>query len=231
MCLCPGPQSVWLQQYCRFQWAQVVPCPPQTVLTGLCGGSRQVCTLAFCLLACHACAGQLTTPLSNTYYQHKPCMSSWWKRPVVFHLMYVLLSEAAVPSEQHDCWGIWLTALSVEQAQASMAMGAGHSLQVFPCQCRCPMPDGVYRNQLIFDITIVMCRRCVYVRDLQALSHLTNLSILNLHLQRARGMAGQVTLRGLWGLVECSSQLSEIHLTGYMSTQLLVPGRVPGVGL
>lgn len=68
-------------------------------------------------------------------------------------------------------------------------------------------------------------------KDLHALSHLTSLHTLNMHLQRPRGLAGQVTLRGLWHLVELSPSLSAINLTGYMETQLLVPGRVPGVGI
>ncbi|KAF6246658.1 hypothetical protein COO60DRAFT_1707554 [Scenedesmus sp. NREL 46B-D3] len=67
--------------------------------------------------------------------------------------------------------------------------------------------------------------------DLHALSHLTALRSLSMHLQRPRGLAGQVTLRGLWNLVELSPNLATLNLTGYMETQLLVPGRVPGVGI
>jgi hypothetical protein len=62
-------------------------------------------------------------------------------------------------------------------------------------------------------------------------SHLTALRSLSMHLQRPRGLAGQVTLRGLWNLVELSPNLATLNLTGYMETQLLVPGRVPGVGM
>ncbi|WIA30465.1 hypothetical protein OEZ86_000549 [Tetradesmus obliquus] len=68
-------------------------------------------------------------------------------------------------------------------------------------------------------------------KDLHALSNLTALRSLSMHLQRPRGLAGQVTLRGLWSLVELSPNLATLNLTGYMETQLLVPGRVPGVGL
>lgn len=67
-------------------------------------------------------------------------------------------------------------------------------------------------------------------KDLHALAHLTRLEELSMHLQRPRGIAGQVTLRGLWDLVERSPKLATINLTGYMCTQLLVPGRVPGIG-
>lgn len=67
-------------------------------------------------------------------------------------------------------------------------------------------------------------------RDLHALSHLTKVSELSMHVQRPRGIAGRVTLRGLWNLVEMSPRLAVINLSGYMETQLLVPGRVPGVG-
>jgi hypothetical protein len=52
-----------------------------------------------------------------------------------------------------------------------------------------------------------------------------------MHLQRPRGLAGQVTLRGLWHLVELSPNLATLNLTGYMETKLLVPGRVPGIGI
>ena len=68
--------------------------------------------------------------------------------------------------------------------------------------------------------------------DLPALSSLISLQSLTLHLQRpSRGLAGRVTLRGLWGLVQHSQQLAQIKLTGAMETLLLVPGRMPGVGL
>jgi hypothetical protein len=52
-----------------------------------------------------------------------------------------------------------------------------------------------------------------------------------MHLQRPRGLAGQVTLQGLWQLVELSPNLATLNLTGYMETKLLVPSRVPGIGI
>lgn len=68
--------------------------------------------------------------------------------------------------------------------------------------------------------------------DLPALQSLTALETLQLHLQKpSRGLAGRVTLRGLWGLAEHSPVLAEIRLTGAINTLLLVPGRMPGVGL
>jgi hypothetical protein len=73
--------------------------------------------------------------------------------------------------------------------------------------------------------------------DLPALTSLTHLQSLELHLHKPnRGFAGRVTLRGLWNLAEQSKQLAEIHLIkmschdGAMQTLLLVPGRLPGVG-
>lgn len=68
--------------------------------------------------------------------------------------------------------------------------------------------------------------------DLPSLTALTSLQVLHLHLQKhSRGLAGKVTLRGLWNLAEQSKQLQEIKLTGAMETTLMVPGRAPGVGL
>jgi hypothetical protein len=68
--------------------------------------------------------------------------------------------------------------------------------------------------------------------DLPALLALTSLQKLQLHLQKpSRGLAGRVTLRGLWNLAQTSQQLAEIKLTGAMETLLLVPGRAPGAGL
>lgn len=68
--------------------------------------------------------------------------------------------------------------------------------------------------------------------DLSSLTHLTALSSLHLHLEKpSRGLAGRVTLRGLWNLAEQSDRLAEIRLFGAMETLLLVPGRMPGVGL
>jgi hypothetical protein len=52
-----------------------------------------------------------------------------------------------------------------------------------------------------------------------------------MHLQRPRGEADPVTLRGLWHLVELSPNLATLNLTGYMQTKLLVPGRVPWIGI
>lgn len=67
--------------------------------------------------------------------------------------------------------------------------------------------------------------------DLPALTALTTLTALHLHLQKpSRGLAGRVTLRGLWGLAQSVSTLQEIRLTGAMETTLMVPGRAPGVG-
>jgi hypothetical protein len=68
--------------------------------------------------------------------------------------------------------------------------------------------------------------------DLPALLALTSLQKLHLHLQKpSRGLAGRVTLRGLWNLAQTSQQLAEIKLTGAMETMRLVPGRAPGAGL
>jgi hypothetical protein len=67
--------------------------------------------------------------------------------------------------------------------------------------------------------------------DLPALTALTALQKLSLHLQKpSRGLAGRVTLRGLWGLAQSARNLQEIRLTGAMETTLMVPGRAPGVG-
>lgn len=68
--------------------------------------------------------------------------------------------------------------------------------------------------------------------DLPALTNLTSLETLHLHLEKpSRGLAGRVTLRGLWQLAQQSRVLGEIRLTGAMETTLMVPGRRPGVGL
>lgn len=68
--------------------------------------------------------------------------------------------------------------------------------------------------------------------DLPSLGALTALQSLHLHLLKSsRGLAGRVTLRGLWGLVEQCKRLQEIRLTGAMETTLMVPGRAPGAGL
>jgi hypothetical protein len=61
--------------------------------------------------------------------------------------------------------------------------------------------------------------------DLPSLGALTALRTLHLHVQKSRGLAGRVTLRGLWGLAEQCKQLQEIRLTGAMETTLMVPGR------
>lgn len=66
--------------------------------------------------------------------------------------------------------------------------------------------------------------------DLPALAALTALETLHLHLERpSRGLAGRVTLRGLWQLAQQSRQLGEIRLSGAMETTLMVPGRRPGL--
>jgi hypothetical protein len=68
--------------------------------------------------------------------------------------------------------------------------------------------------------------------DLPALTNLTSLETLHLHLEKpSRGLVGRVTLRGLWQLAQQSRVLGEIRLTGAMETTLMVPGRRPGVGL
>lgn len=60
--------------------------------------------------------------------------------------------------------------------------------------------------------------------DLPALTALTALTALHLHLQKpSRGLAGRVTLRGLWGLAQSVTTLQEIRLTGAMETTLMVP--------
>lgn len=68
--------------------------------------------------------------------------------------------------------------------------------------------------------------------DLPALTTLKSLQSLHLHLQKpSRGLGGRVTLRGLWNMAQQSQHLAEIKLSGAMETLLLVPGRMPGVGL
>lgn len=68
--------------------------------------------------------------------------------------------------------------------------------------------------------------------DLMCLSSLTALTSLHLHLQKpSRGLAGRVTLRGLWGVAERCASLAQVQLSGAMETLLMVPGRLPGVGL